>query len=80
MIDGSLRLVERIHRRQETGRSLGRFPGVSLAELAELEARIQNLRATGHAATGIGLSPFVAVGEWSGVPCGVGGECVATDV
>lgn len=74
------RLVRRIHRRLQLAGSGRSIPPLGRRERAELEARVQRLRARDDRFMHVRLSSFVAGVGATNVPGRVGGECVAKEV
>jgi hypothetical protein len=80
MVRSPRRLVERIHGRLHAAEPFGGSVPLAWRDRAELEARVQTLRAMGESFRRVGLSRYVAPTDAMRVSGGVGGECVATEV
>ena len=74
------RLVKQMQRRLYVVEAAGCSNHPEPHEIAELEARVDRLRALDRRFNHVGLSVFVAGRATAGVPGRVGGACVATEV
>ena len=80
MAGRSQRLVERVQWRLHAAGTRNGSAPLAGRDVAELEARVQTLRALGDPFHDVGLSKDIASGDAIKVSGGVGGACVATEV